>query len=94
MRCTDNKCTNLNHRDDISKFYDDIIAAMSSGSDTVFDKCHNENRHIGDYFIPGWNTHVDQLRDAARKSFKAWLNADKPKHGFVFDEMKRSRASF
>ena len=46
-------CSNLNHRDDISKFYDDIIAAMSSGSDTVFDKCHNANRHTGDYSIPG-----------------------------------------
>ena len=43
---------------------------------------------------PGWNTHVDQLYDAAKQSFKAWLDADKPKHGFVFDEMKRSRASF
>ena len=44
---------------------------MSSGSDTVFDRCHNANRHAGDYSIPGWNTHVDQLHDAARQSFKA-----------------------
>ena len=61
---------------------------MSSGSDTVFDKMS------GEYSIPGWNTHVDQLHDGARQSFKAWLDADKPKHGFAFDEMKRSRASF
>ena len=60
----------------------------------MFDRCHNANRHISDYSIPGWNTHVDQLHDAARQSFKAWVDADKPKHGFVFDEMKRSRASF
>ena len=91
LRCTDVNCKNLNHRDYISMFYD---AAMSSGSDRVFDNCHNANRHIGDYSIPGWNTHVDQLYDAARQSFKAWVDADKPKHGFVFDEMKRSRASF
>ena len=39
----------------------------------------------GDYCIPGWNTHVDQLHDAARQSFKAWVDAGKPKHGFVFD---------
>ena len=95
LRCTDVNCKNVNHHDDICKFYDDIIAAMSSGSDTVFDRCHNANRHTSDYSIPGWNTHdVDQLHDAARQSFKAWVDADKPKHGFVFDEMKRSRASF
>ena len=94
LRCTDVNCKNVNHRDDICKFYDDIIAAMSSASDTVFDRCHNANRHTGDNSIPGWNIHVDQLHDAARQSFKAWVDADKPKHGFVFDEMKRSRASF
>ena len=94
LRCTDVNCKNVDHQDDICKFYDDIIAAMSSGSDTVFDRCHNANRHAGDYSIPGWNTHVDQLHDAARQSFKAWVDAGKPKHGFVFDEMKRSRASF
>ena len=94
LRCTDMNCSNLHNRDDISKFYDDSIAAMSSGSETVFDKCHNANRHTGDYSIPGCNTHVDQLHDAARQRFKAWLDADKPKYGFVFDEMKRSRASF
>ena len=44
---------------------------MSSGSDTVFDRCHNANRHAGDYSIPSWNKHVDQLHDAARQSFKA-----------------------
>ena len=41
-------CKNVDHHDEICKFYDDIIAAMSSGSDTVFDRCHNANRHAGD----------------------------------------------
>ena len=82
LRCTDVNCKNVNHRYDISKIYDDIIAAMSSGSDTVFDRCHNANRHS----IPGWNTLVDQLHDAARQSFKAWVDADKPKHVLVFDD--------
>ena len=40
------KYTNVNH---CPKFYDDIFAAMSSVSDTVFDKCHNANRLTGDY---------------------------------------------
>ena len=37
LRSTDVNCKNVNHRYDISKIYDDIIAAMSSGSDTVLE---------------------------------------------------------
>ena len=44
-----------------------LLQQLSSGSDTVFDRCHNANRHTGDNSIPGWNTHVDQLHDAASK---------------------------
>jgi len=49
---------------------------------------HNE------FHVPGWTTFVKEKHDAARQANLAWLDVVKPKFGFYFDNMKRSRAIF
>ena len=44
--------------------------------------------------MPGWNTYVDEKHDATRKAYLCWLDAGKPKFGYYFDCMTRTRAVF
>ena len=90
LRCSDANCTNVDHRNDLNKFYDNITESTSKASEAIFDN----NRHNDTHSIPGWNEHVYELHNIARQSFVEWIVDGKPKHGTVFDEMKCSRARF
>ena len=95
LHCSDANCTNVDHRNDINKFYDNITESMSKASEAIFDNnCAGTNRRNNTHSIPGWNEHVDELHNIARQSFVEWIVHGKPKHGTVFDDMKRSRARF
>ena len=72
-----------------------ITESMSKASEAIFDNnCAGTNRRNNTHSIPGWNEHVDELHNIARQSFVEWIVHGKPKHGTVFDDMKRSRARF
>ena len=95
LRCIDANCTNVNHRNDLNKFYDNITESMSKASEAIFDnKGAGTNRRNGTHSVPGWNEHVNELHNIARQSFLEWIVEGKPKHGTVFDDMKLSRARF
>ena len=95
LRCSDANCTNADHRNDLNKLYDHITESMSKASEAIFDNnCAGTNRRNDTHSIPGWNEHVDELHNSARQSFMEWIVDGKPKHGAVFDDMKRSRARF
>jgi len=44
--------------------------------------------------IPGGSTYVREKHDEAREAYNAWTYAGKPRHSYVFECMKRSRAVF
>jgi len=46
------------------------------------------------YNIPGWNTYVREKHDVARDAYRSWVSDGKPKYGYAFDCMKRTRAVF
>ena len=43
---------------------------------------------------PGWSEYVADLHDSARQCLSLWREAGKPRQGYVFDLMTRSRARF
>ena len=84
LRCIDANCTNVNHRNDLNKFYDNITESMSKASKAIFDnKCAGTNRRNCTHSVPGWNEHVNELHNIARQSFLEWIVEGKPKHGRV-----------
>ena len=60
--------TNVDHRNDINKFYDNITESMSKASEAIFDNnnCAGTNRRNDTHSIPGRNEHVDELHNIAR----------------------------
>ena len=75
----------------IDKFYDDICQCITKATADVIP---SRIRKVSDFNVPGWNTYVAEKHDAAREAFLTWVNYGKPKYGFYFDKMKRTRALF
>ena len=48
----------------------------------------------GDYNIAGWNTHVKDKHNMARDAYLSWIYDGKPKQGYTFEIMKKTRAAF
>ena len=44
--------------------------------------------------VPGWNAVVKEAHHAARDAFSVWLQMGRPRHGAVWDLMRKSRAKF
>ena len=75
----------------IEHFYRDVFACISKATAD----CNPSRQHSGsDLNVPGWNTHVIEIHDAARAAYMNWLDAGKQKFGYYFDCMKRTRAVF
>ena len=44
--------------------------------------------------IPGWNEYVKEHHKIARDAFKWWNLNNRPRHGYIYHEMRSSRARF
>ena len=75
----------------IEQLYRDVFACISKA---VVDCIPTKQHSLNDFNVPGWNTHVSEKHDAARKAYVSWLEAGKAKLGYYFDCMKRTRAMF
>ena len=97
LSCKDVECTNVTHRNDRSKFYNDIVQGLCEGGDVVSNNtyCRNVTTNTArNNCRPGWNDHVDELHQMARDKFVVWVNKGKPRHGLIFNDMKNTRARF
>lgn len=76
---------------DIDKYYHDIMSCITN----AIALCVPSRRPVvSDYNVPGWNTYADEKHEAARKAYLCWIEAGKPKFGYYFDCMTRTRAVF
>jgi exonuclease III len=82
---------NNNVHDVINKFYNDILVCVSVAVNHSIPSCQYT---INDFNVPGWNTYVSEKHDAARQAYMMWLDVSKPRSGYYFENMKRSRAVF
>jgi len=75
----------------IDIFYNDIISCMSVA---VQDIIPVHKYSYSQFNVPGWTTYVKEKHDIAREAYLDWLWHGKPKMGILFENMKRSRATF
>ena len=73
---------------EINCFYDNIVLALYDASVANIPK-RNERC---DFTVPGWSDDVKQSHAAARAAYQMWRNCSKPRLGFIFEEMKVTRA--
>ena len=69
LKCRNINCDDNNHIAQIHQFYKNICKCLTDASNAVF----------GVNCRPGFNEHVRELHDIARKRFVAWKEANKPR---------------
>ena len=75
LECKNTNCTNKNHIDQIKQMYDKMCKSLTDASNSVFGVKEKRSFDIK----PGFNEHVKELHDIARKRFAAWREANKPR---------------
>lgn len=89
LMCDDVHCTSVAHRKAIDVMYKSIIDNVVQASDDIFHECKSHDNQI-----LGWNDVCKEIHAEAREAFLVWCANGKPKNGYLFDTMKRSRATF
>ena len=92
LKCRNTKCNDKTHIEKVSQFYNNICSCLTDASNAVIG-----TRVSKPYTCrPGFNEHVKELHDIARKRFIAWKDANKPRdaNNDFFKEMTVSRARF
>ena len=76
----------------IDKFYGEIADCVKLAVSSVIPTRHCD--YNSQFNVPGWNTYVREKHDVARDAYRSWVFDGKPKYGYAFDCMKRTRAIF
>jgi len=75
----------------IDKFYNDFLHCINTAVGDFIPMCKKSG---SDYNIAGWNTYVKDKHDVARDAYLSWIYDGKPKQGYTFEIMKKTRATF
>ena len=90
FKCHDVNCKDQSHLDDIESLYNSITDALITSEHKVF-----KPGSVNKYKIrPGWNDIASDLYNSSREYLKLWIQADKPRNGWIHDAMVRSRLRF
>jgi hypothetical protein len=87
--CVDTNCQCPAHISSINTLYDDICNVLLVASEGLRTTTKNGYRQL-----PEWTEYCKELHSHARDAFLLWRAHGNPKHGVVFDMMRRSRAHF
>jgi len=90
MCCTPG-CSDTNHQRVLSDYYNDIISCINKVTEANIPM--SNSRHC-QYNIPGWSNYVSDKHDAARHAFRAWTSNGKPRSGWLYTNMYKTRALF
>ena len=87
--CDSPNCKYPSHTSAITRMYNDIVNALSEASEELCQKAKNSYKQI-----PGWNDYCKIAHNDARNDYLMWRDHGKPKSGFIFETMRKSRAYF
>jgi hypothetical protein len=90
ISCLDPSCSDPNHTQSLSTFYNDIVSCLTHASESSFSQRRSANFQCR----PGWSDYVADFYDAYRESFVYWSANGKPRHGHVYDELRTAKARF
>ena len=91
LRCSDTQC-NL-HQKDVTELYEKIVNALSSAAD-VLPKTGTSRDKSGKTTVPGWKEFVEPSRIESLYWHECWLQAGKPRHGTIAENMRIARAKY
>ncbi|XDV38077.1 hypothetical protein PO909_007559 [Leuciscus waleckii] len=87
--CGNINCDNPNHREDVCKMYDLVVAGLKDSS-TPFCKRSFKQQNARS----GWNEHVRKHHQQAKVAFINWVAAGKPRTGPVLEHKKQMDKQF
>ena len=87
--CDDPHCSEMSHLNSIDRMYGATMEALMEASAEL--SCKPKN---GYQQVPGWNSFCKELHSQARDSYLLWRDHGKQRHGFLFNNMKRTKAQF
>ena len=90
LLCRDAKCKV--HRNDINCFYKSIMSSLKQATNECIPSSINSTKKF--IPVPGWNDYVKEQHYIARHAFKWWNLNNRPLNGFIYHEMRTSRARF
>ena len=90
LLCRDTRCSI--HNQDIDSFYNSITSVFKQAT---IECIPNSSNYIKKFVpIPGWNEYVKEHHKIARDAFKWWNLNNRPRDGYIYHEMRSSKARF
>jgi len=89
LSCKDANC--IAHKSEIDCFYNSILSAIKQATSECIPRVKSASNF---HQVPGWNEYVQEHHNMARDSFKWWNVNNRPRHGYIYDAMRISRARF
>ena len=90
--CKDCNCNNVEHKEALNKYFDDIMFAITSAGQTTI---KTRNRSNGKNLNrPGWKEFASELYDMSRETYALWKNEGSPRQGLLFEMKNRAKARF
>ena len=90
LACQDANCSDQDHLKDLNKLYDSIVDCLQNSGNEI--RSPNKPRNFKPR--PGWKEHVADLHESARDFLAIWTEAGKPRFGYLFEMMTKSRLRF
>ena len=90
LLCSDLACSSPTHISAINRLHCNVISALTEADVSLMESKELNHHHQ----VTGWNELCREAHADAREHFICWVDAKKPKYGFVFEAMRRSRATF
>ena len=90
--CLVDKCSDNNHHSHIDNYLTIINKCIHDAMYKCIPvKCIDRKNFN---CVAGWNDLVDDKHEIARRAFLDWVTAGKPRTGWIFDLMRRTRSQF
>ena len=92
--CKDCNCNNVEHKEASSKYYDDIMFAITSaGHTTIKTRNRSNGKHLH-LHRPGWKEFASERYDMSRETYALWKHEGSPRQGLLFEMKNRPKARF
>ena len=90
--CQKADCDNSEHKAQIDTLYFHLTNCLANATQHCFG--HSHSKPTTKKVIPGWNDYVMDAKVSASDAHKLWCLWGKPKNGYIFQLMQRTRAQY
>jgi len=90
LYCNNPNCDNDTHKNAILHLSNQIINTLHAAASASLPN----KKRSSPYSVPGWNAVVKEAHQAARDAFLLWRQLGRPRHGAVWNIMRKTRAKF